>query len=330
MTVASQGAVAEAVPEAVSMLARRIARASRRLGTEVRIDERQVLDRSADRVLAAAGRVSPNGSCRLMRVGDGWIALNLARASDRALLPALRGGRRLRDQAASELVETARLLGLPLASVSEVRAGSLTPPAIAMGRAAAPRVAWKVVDLSSLWAGPLCAAILAEAGAQVTRVESHARPDPTRRTMPALDRRLNAGKRHVVLDFADRAALLAAMVDADILVTSARPRAFEQLGCPPEMVFAANPGLIWVAISGHGWQGNAADRVAFGDDAAAAGGLVHWHAGQPQFAGDALADPLTGLAAAGAVLEAMEAGSGGILIDAAMARVAAGAAACLQ
>jgi crotonobetainyl-CoA:carnitine CoA-transferase CaiB-like acyl-CoA transferase len=260
-----------------------------------------------------------------MRVEDGWIALNLARTSDRALLPALRGGRRLRDQSARALVETAQLLGLPLASVGETRAGSLSPPTVAMGRAAGPRGNWRVVDLSSLWAGPLCAAILAEAGAHVTRVESRARPDPTRRTMPALDRRLNGGKRHVVLDFADRAALLAAVMDADIVVTSARRRAFEQLGCAPEVVFSAKPGLIWVAISGHGWQGDAADRVAFGDDAAAAGGLVNWHRGQPHFAGDALADPLTGLAAAAAALEAMEAG-GGVLIDAAMARVAAGAA----
>jgi crotonobetainyl-CoA:carnitine CoA-transferase CaiB-like acyl-CoA transferase len=67
--------------------------------------------------------------------------------------------------------------------------------------------------------------------------------------------------------------------------------------------------------------------VAFGDDAAAAGGLVRWTAaGEPEFLGDALADPLTGLAAAAGALQALAEG-GGVIVDAALARTAAGAAA---
>jgi crotonobetainyl-CoA:carnitine CoA-transferase CaiB-like acyl-CoA transferase len=62
--------------------------------------------------------------------------------------------------------------------------------------------------------------------------------------------------------------------------------------------------------------------VAFGDDAAVAGGLVVDQDGLPRFCADAIADPLTGLAAADACLEALEAG-GRWLLDVSMAAVAA-------
>jgi crotonobetainyl-CoA:carnitine CoA-transferase CaiB-like acyl-CoA transferase len=63
--------------------------------------------------------------------------------------------------------------------------------------------------------------------------------------------------------------------------------------------------------------------VAFGDDASVAGGLVAWEAeDEPVFCGDALADPVTGIIAAAAVLEAVAAG-GGVLLDVSMQRCAA-------
>ncbi len=95
-------------------------------------------------------------------------------------------------------------------------------------------------------------------------------------------------------------------------------------------MFAANPSLVWVAITGYGWTGEAGGRVGFGDDTAAAGGLVRWTArGEPRFAGDALSDPVTGLAAALGALQGL-AGGGGVLVDAAMANAAAGAAALVR
>src|SRR5690606_10875977 len=119
--------------------------------------------------------------------------------------------------------------------------------------------------------------------------------------------------------------LKADIAAVDVLITSARPRAFEQLGLTPKEAFAANPGLVWVAVTGYGWDGPNANRVAFGDDAAAAGGLVKWTAaGEPRFAGDALADPITGLAAAAGALQALKGGGGG-LVDAGLGRWAAAA-----
>ena len=110
---------------------------------------------------------------------------------------------------------------------------------------------------------------------------------------------------------------------ADILIANARARAFEQIGLAPHIVFDLNPRLVWVAITGYGWSGPGASRIGFGDDTAAAGGLLRWtSAGQPRFLGDALADPLTGLAAAAATLAALEQG-GGQLVDAALARTPA-------
>ena len=188
----------------------------------------------------------------------------------------------------------------------------------------------RVVDLSALWAGPLCGAVLAAMGAEVTKIESVGRPDPTCVSMPDFFRRLNGRKTELRLDFAsadDRARLRDTFLAADIVITSARPRAFGGLGIEPADAFAANPSLVWVAITAYGWTGKAAARVGFGDDTAAAGGLVRWTAkGEPRFAGDALSDPVTGLAAALGALQGVAAG-GGMLVDAAMAQCAAAAAA---
>ena len=90
------------------------------------------------------------------------------------------------------------------------------------------------------------------------------------------------------------------------------------------MVRAGGP-QVWVSITGHGRSGEAANRVAFGDDAAAGGGLVVWSGDQPVFCADAVADPLTGLSAAGACLEALESG-GRWLLDVSMAAVSVGLA----
>jgi crotonobetainyl-CoA:carnitine CoA-transferase CaiB-like acyl-CoA transferase len=79
---------------------------------------------------------------------------------------------------------------------------------------------------------------------------------------------------------------------------------------------------VWASITGYGRAAPGRDWVAFGDDAAAAGGLVVWDEDGPCFCADAVADPLTGLAAASAILTALREG-GRWLIDAAMAGVSA-------
>ena len=267
----------------------------------------------------------------------------MARATDREMLPAWLGAEAegdpwvavedfARPNSWRELVRGARELGLPVAGVGEISGQPLgvrmvAPPGARPGGLSRRRL--RIVDTSSLWAGPLCGAVMAACGAEVIRVESTRRPDPSRGSTPDFFRRLNEGKAELAFDFtapAGRRQLQDLVMDADVVISSARLRAFEHLGLSPEVVFAERPHLTWVAVSGYGWTGDATDRVAFGDDAAAAGGLVAWSAGVPRFLGDALADPLTGLAAAAGALEAVGSG-GGLIVDAALARVAAGAAA---
>lgn len=323
-------------------LAAQIADLSDGLGRRVEVELPALTERTGDLDLAPAGLWSPNGACRLVRTADGWIAVNLARPDDLDLLPAWLGVTRQDTSwdavvsAAAErpwrdLVSGAAELGLPIAGVGEIAAADTAAPLIAAGWAGAGGwPALSVVDLSTLWAGPLCGSVLAALGLAVTKVESSRRPDPSRVSTPDFFRRLNGAKTDLALDFGDpgeRARLREMILEAGLVITSARPRAFEQLGLSPESLFAARPDLTWVAISGYGWNGPAADRVAFGDDAAAAGGLVRWtKAGEPRFLGDALGDPLTGLAAAAGALRAVRQG-GGVIVDAALARTSAGAAA---
>lgn len=281
------------------------------------------------------GRTSCGGGTRLVRTEDGWLAASLVRPDDIAAVtawleidgdpgpdpwPAVAAV--AASRAAAQLVAQGALLGLPVAAVGE---WSAPPPAGAIGEWSAPPPAgadealpgrWVdlgpadrplppeplVVDLSSLWAGPLCARVLASSGATVVKVESTTRPDGARRGPARFYDRLHAGQRAVALDWATaagRAALRDLVSAADVVIEASRPRALAQAGLVPERLGSAGPAL-WISITGHGRTGTRAERVAFGDDAAVAGGLVAWTDGGPVFAGDAIADPLTGLAAAAA------------------------------
>lgn len=282
------------------------------------------------------GRLSANGQCRLMPTVDGqWLALNLARPGDidifrAVLLPTTTASDRIDPSAferavatwrAEELVRATCDLGVPLSRVGEVEwNGSLSDLPVhhrpmPLGsirdhdgwRAHGP--ALKVLDLSSLWAGPLCSRLLRDAGHEVTTVESVQRPDPTRWRHPSFFAELHRGKGHVRLDFArDGDRLEALILDSDIVIENSRPRALRRLGIEPARFVATGRPRLWVSISGYGGDdhgdpdGGVGLRVGFGDDCAAAGGLVDWSVDGPRFVADAIADPVTGLVAATAIL----------------------------
>lgn len=292
------------------------------------------------------GSTSVGGTCHFLRCADGWIAVNLARPEDRSLLPAWLGeGRvedprefvaaRVRERDVASVLDTARLLCLPVAPVAPVtlpsNGGTQGWARVACqggGRARPSNAPPLVIDLSSLWAGPLCAHMLGLAGAAVIKVESIARPDGARRGAAAFFDLMNGGKRSVALDLAsnDGVRALRRLIErADIVIESSRPRALRHLGIVAEEIVATRPCKVWVSITGYGRDEPMGNWVAFGDDAAAAGGLVAWSGASdasPSFCADAVADPLTGLHAALAALSRWQLGEG-VLLDVALQRVAA-------
>jgi len=306
-----------------------------------------LVERAAIFGLTRAGQESPGGSCRLLKAGDDqWIALNLAREEDLDLLPAWLGegpvndpwkfvAERIADRRAEEVVDRARLCGLP-ACVAAAPPTQDTPWFIgeASGeqlqseQGAANQVAPLIIDLSSLWAGPLCTRLLSLTGARVIKVESLHRPDGARRGPAEFYDLLNVGKESVALDLhtpGGCSTLRELIGRADMVVESARPRALRQLGICAEQLIGEQAGLTWVSITGYGRTEPAANWVAFGDDAAIAAGLglATLGTGEPPiFCGDAIADPLTGLHAALAAL-AFHRGGQSSLLDLSLKNVTA-------
>lgn len=138
----------------------------------------------------------------------------------------------------------------------------------------------RVIDFSSILSGPYCARWLADMGADVVKVEA---PDgdylrtraPLREGRSAYFAHLNAGKRSVVLDLKRPEAVEIARrltATADIVIESFRPGVMARLGLGYDTLAAANPGLIYCAISGYGQTGPDAGRPAFAQAVHAASG----------------------------------------------------------
>lgn len=278
-------------------------------------------ERAAHNKFVVPGRTSAGGGCRMFEARDGSIALNLSRADDRDMLPALVLADRFEQlddaaviagialQPVAELLERGRTLGLAIAAIDEVPASSASK-VTATGEPRPGKNRLLVIDLSALWAGPLAAHLIGLTGAEVIKVESRNRPDSMREGDPHLFALLNHGKANVALDLRDaedREALLALIRRADVVIESARPRALLQLGIDADALVREVLGLVWITITGHGVEGEAASWIGFGDDTAVAGGLsaaLYNAAGTLGFVGDALGDPLTGIYAANLAVRA--------------------------
>ncbi|WP_419924904.1 CoA transferase [Candidatus Poriferisocius sp.] len=275
------------------------------------------------------GSVSVGGACRMAAAADGVLAVSLARTSDVEAVPAwleigdlaesdvwsaVAAG--IRDQPVAELTERAGWLGLAVGEA--VRPSLPTAPCSLTDAGPAGFGRNLVLDVSSLWAGPLCASLLGGFGFEVVKVEAPGRPDGARYGSPAFYERLNQGKKHTVIDLeseAGRRRFLDLCRQAAVVVDGLRPRVWANWGVD-RLDVAETCGLVWVSITGHG-----DDRAAFGDDAAVSGGL--WlqdpDGGLPWFVGDAAADPVAGLVACRAAAEALAAGRAG-LVEVAMSK----------
>ena len=129
----------------------------------------------------------------------------------------------------------------------------------------------RVLDFTSMMAGPYATRYLADLGAEVIKVEP-AEGDYIRQRLPLRDgysayfSHLNAGKRSIVLDLKHPAGIEAARAlaaKADVLVEAFRPGVMKRLGLDPQALMAAHPRLIVCSVSGFGQTGPASQRPAY-------------------------------------------------------------------
>jgi hypothetical protein len=287
-------------------------------------------EHAATHGLQRQGAIAAGGACRLLDCADGQLAVNLPRDDDWDLLPAwlecstadwATVAQLLHERSCAPLVARARMLGLAVAPSAPPAAPRQWFRAVRLAPTAKPpRRPPLVVDLSALWAGPLCAHFLGQLGARVIKVESSARPDGARAGPSHFFDLLNAGKQSVALDLTSvrgQCQLQQLLERADIVIESARPRALEHMGILAADSVRAGSGRVWLSITGFGRETPMREWIAFGDDAGVAAGLswlLREAHGYNVFCGDAIADPLTGLHAALLAWAAWTRG-GGVLLD---------------
>ena len=150
--------------------------------------------------------------------------------------------------------------------------------------AARPLAGLKVLELGALIAGPFCAKILAEFGAEVIKIEPPGQGDPLRKWRYVKDGTSvwwhvqSRGKKSVALDLRKsegQAIARKLALAADIVVENFRPGTMEEWGMGYDALAVANPGLIMVRISGYGQTGPYRERPGFGVIGEAMGGLRH-------------------------------------------------------
>ncbi|MDN4640860.1 CoA transferase [Agreia sp. PsM10] len=181
----------------------------------------------------------------------------------------------------------------------------------------APLDGVRVLDVSTLFAGPLAATFLGDFGADVIKVEHPLKPDASRGHGPAKDgvnlwwKTLGRNKRTVTLNLgqADGAAVLLELVrTADVLIENFRPGTLERWGLGPDALLAANPALVIARVTAFGQFGPYSARPGFGSLAEAMSGfaaLTGEPDGPPTLPPFGLADGVAALATSYAVMVAL-------------------------
>lgn len=175
----------------------------------------------------------------------------------------------------------------------------------------------RVLDFSNNVAGPCCASLLADMGAEVIKIERPVAGDDSRGIMPRVEGQsltfiwTNRGKKSVELDLHDPEAveLIKRMImDADIIVESFKPGQMKKFGLDYETVHAMKPSLVYCSISACGQTGAYASKPGFDIIAQGMSGLMDL-AGDPDGApvkqGVTIGDYVGSLNAYGAIVTAL-------------------------
>jgi formyl-CoA transferase len=184
----------------------------------------------------------------------------------------------------------------------------------------------KILDLSRVLAGPWCTQLLADLGAEVTKIERPGAGDDTRHWGPpwhgegesrvaAYFLSCNRGKKSAAIDFAqpEGATLVRKLAqDADVVVENFKVGGLRKFGLDAETLRAANPRLIYASITGFGQDGPYADRAGYDFIIQGMGGMMSITGipdgepgGGPMRAGVAIADLFTGMYTCTAILAAL-------------------------
>jgi CoA:oxalate CoA-transferase len=184
-----------------------------------------------------------------------------------------------------------------------------------------PLAGVRVLDLSRVMAGPYCASMLADAGAEVIKVEIPGVGEDSRHIGPfaegpngresAYFMMLNRGKRSITLDLKSPRGLdllIKLAAKSDVLIENYRPGAAARLGIGYAALNAVNPRLVYASITGFGQTGPLASRPAYDLVIQAMSGLMSvtgFPDGPPTAVGDSICDVTTGMFAAWGITTAL-------------------------
>jgi crotonobetainyl-CoA:carnitine CoA-transferase CaiB-like acyl-CoA transferase len=180
-----------------------------------------------------------------------------------------------------------------------------------------PLAGVRVVDVSTILAGPLCCQILGDFGAEVIKIEHPRNGDNMRGHgvqkdgIPLWWKEISRNKRTVAVNLGQPGGaevLRALAVTADILVENFRPGTLERWGIGPDVLHEVNPDLVIVRVSGFGQTGPYSSRAGFGTLAEAMSGfaaLTGEQDGPPTLPSFGLADSIAGIAGAAAAVMAL-------------------------
>lgn len=177
----------------------------------------------------------------------------------------------------------------------------------------------RVLDLTRLLPGPYATQLLADAGADVVKVEDVDTGDYAREMAPQTDDgvgaffdAVNRGKRSVALDLksdAGQEAFYDLVVDADVVIESFRPGVTDRLGVEYDAVTEHCPDVVYCSLSGYGQNGPAADRASHDLNCVGVAGLLDMTRRDvdeaPRMPGYQIADMAGGMLAAFSICSAL-------------------------